>query len=241
MTRHISSFLSNLARFAATVAVVAPLFILLLLPGCRHTESNATSTPPQGLSARADSSLVLGIASDESGSQNIAARDDGFVLSSAVIDEAVPPNTTVLAWAFASPREVRKIWGSQVSDATDLAELHRKFRVSFPDGPGTHVTPLLKAFERAALEAQLQGHNIAFLILTDGEWSDYDKARPVAAALARLHNVKAILIGPLPTRGYARTHVESTLAAFGSDRLIVCNTSEAGAAITRFRAACQRS
>ena len=246
MTRHIFRFASKLLRFAAAVATSAILLALLLLPGCRagnNTTSALPAAPASSQAARTSTNtpLVLGIGSDESGSQDAAARDDGFVLSSAVIDEAVPPNTMVLGWAFASPKAARKIWGNPVSDAADMADLHHKFRASLPEGPGTHVAPLLKEFERAALDAKLHGQNIAFLIRTDGEWSDYDKARPVAAALAKLPNVKAILIGPLPARGYGRTHVESTLAAFGTHRLIVCGTSEAEAAIARFRAACQGS
>ena len=163
------------------------------------------------------------------------ARSEAGV-TNAILDDAVLPGTSVTVFSFGGVGSPELVWSGIPNGAEDLSSQEAATFSHRVAQRGTLLVPILASC--LAYAQANPGKDFAIVIDSDGGFSDFAEAKPLAAKLATLPNVK--FLAALPVSNEANdaanvaTSISDVLAPFGN-REAIAGENDADQAISRLR------
>jgi len=200
---------------------------LLLLGGLAYflwARSQASAMPAVA--------LQVGIGCDISKSLTPDEKRQYCGLMSIIVDQVFPNNTSAYVWSYSEV--IDKLYEGKPRNARELRPAQTIIIENSSGDWGTRQSLVLREMNIVGQEAQRNATPVAFVLFTDGEDHWKDETRAAAAELAKLPNLKVVMVGPVEKE--MRMETERTFASLHEQgKLIVFSRTDTRNGIERFR------
>lgn len=176
--------------------------------------------------------LQVGIGCDISKSLTPDEKRQYCGLMNNIVDQAFPNNTSAYVWSYSEV--ISKLYEGKPRNARALRTAQSIIIENSSGDWGTRQALVMQEMVRVGQEAERSGTPVAFVLFTDGEdhWKDETKAK--ATELAKLPNLKCVLVGPVEKE--MRMATERNFAPLHEQgKLIVFSKTDTRDGIERFR------
>lgn len=176
--------------------------------------------------------LKVGIGCDISKSLTPDEKRQYCGLMNNIVDQAFPSNTSAYVWSYSEV--IAKLYEGKPRNARALRTAQTILVENSSGDWGTRQALVMREMQTVGQEAQRNDTPVAFILFTDGEDHWKDETRAMAAELAKLPNLKCVLVGPVDKE--MRMATERTFAPLHEQgKLIVFSKADTRDGIERFR------